>query len=255
MTRAGSLDHGGNYSALHAPSGRADHAGMTPRPLPLLLLALFAAALPAQTVVVKLLNLSDAPFGPVLVATHPTSLSPLFDPAAPPTPALQLLSEGSHSLLESAARSLSQRDPDVSFGMFDGPAPGETAVIEIPAISYYRNVSLASPLQPAGFAGFRAAAAPGGGGYRIRDVLAWEAAETVMVHRARPSPIARAWIRYRKAVIESGLPYLTPQQRLERERCVANSATCFWRLEAGHGICGDCLPPLRPDANHWHCIH
>ena len=49
-------------------------------------------------------------------------------------------------------------------------------------------------------------------------------------------------------------PSLTPLQQLERAACLEGSATCIWRLENGRGYCGDCLPPLKPNAARTHCV-
>lgn len=225
----------------------------------LLLLALLLPALPlpAQSISVRLLNLSDAPLGPVLVATHPGTLSPLFDPSDPPAPALRLFSDGAASMLESEARELARRHPHVRFGVVDGPGPGETVTVEIAATSYHRNVSLAAWLPPSGFAGFHALPAFPGLGSQRHDVPAWEAAGTVLVHRSRPSPIARAWILYRRPEPRgrsSPAPSLTPEQARERAACLEGSATCIWRLEGGRGYCSDCLPPLRPNAARTRCV-
>ena len=207
----------------------------------------------------RLLNLSDAPFGPMLVATHPGTLPPLFDPAAAPSPALQLLSEGASSLLESEARDLARRRSHVRFGAVDGPGPGESVNVEIAATSYHRNVSLVASLPGGGFAGFHRLRPSSGWGYQRYDVLGWEAAGTVLVHRSRPSPIARAWVRYdgprpAHALRRDPGPSLTALQQLERAACLADSATCIWRLEGGRGYCGDCLPPLRPNAARTYCV-
>ncbi|MDE0109913.1 MAG: hypothetical protein OXN96_19075 [Bryobacterales bacterium] len=222
-----------------------------------LLLAACAPPADAQVIAVRLLNLSDAPFGPVLVATHPYSLSPLFDPSEAPSPALRLLSEGAGSALEAEARDVARRTADIQFGVIDGPGPGETASFVMPASSYHRNISLVSPIAGGGFAGFHALRAANELISLQRDVTAWEAAETVMVHRSRPSPIARAWLLWSRpgAGRTAQEPSrLTPGQARERAACLEGSATCIWRLENGRGYCSDCLPPLRPNAARTHCI-
>lgn len=234
---------------------------MTSKPrstaLLILALALLAAPASAQSVTVRLLNLSDRPMGRVLVATHPAALSPLFDPSDPPSAALRLFSQGSASELEAEAREIAGRHPRVRFGAVDGPAPGESVTVEIAATSYHRTASLAASLA-SGFAGFSALPAPRQWPSLRHDVLAWEAAGTVLAHRSLPSPVARAWIRYHRPpsrrALSAALPQLTPRQAAERADCLRDSATCVWRLEGGRGLCADCLPPLRPSAARTHCV-
>ena len=70
----------------------------------------------AQTVTVKPLNPFDAPPGSLLVATHSSGLSPLFNPAAAPSADLQMFSLGTPALLEAEARDLAAGHPHVRFG-------------------------------------------------------------------------------------------------------------------------------------------
>ena len=215
-----------------------------------------APALDAQRISVRLLNMSDTTLGPVLVATHPASRPPLLDPSKAPTEALRQLAGGSEVMLEDETRALARRSPHINFGVMQGPGPGETARAEIRVKPYHRNVSLAASLPGGGVV----ALAPRHLRLGIRaDLPAWEVGDTVMVHRSRPSPIARVWLQYRDprpygrlAPVSS--PSLTPAQQAERERCLAGSATCIWRLERGAGLCSDCIPPLRPNAQRTHCV-
>ena len=99
------------------------------------------------------------------------------------------------------------------------------------------------------------------GQYPVRvDALAWEAGETLFVHRARNSPALRASIRYVRPQREdrrlppSWVQSLDAGQREQRAACLASSPTCAWRLEGGRGLCFDCVPPLRPDADRARCV-
>lgn len=219
------------------------------------LLALPAApAVRGQTVSVRLLNMSDEPFGPVLVATHPSHASPLLDPSEPPSEALRQLAGGSEVMLEDELEALAQRHSHVRAGRIAGPAPGQEVRAEIPVTAYHRNVSLAASLPGGGIVALAPRHLSRDGWNRV-DLLSWEVGGTAMVHRSRPSPIARAWLRYEPPRRpRRGLPSLTPAQQRERESCLAGSPTCVWRLRNGRGECIDCLPPLRPNAARTHCI-
>ena len=224
----------------------------------ILTVALAAPPLCAQRIEVRVLNMSETPFGPVLVATHPSSLSPLLDPAEAPAEALRQLAGGSEVMLESEAGALARGSSHVNFGVIQGPEPGRSTRAEIRVTSYHRNVSLAASLPGGGLVAMAPRHVSGQGGPRRVDLLAWEVGGTVLVHRSRPSPVARAWLRYkgpdRRAGRRSVPSNLTPAQAADREACLAGSATCIWRLERGTGHCGDCIPPLRPNAARTHCI-
>ena len=230
----------------------------------ILAVALAAPPLCAQRISVRLLNMSDAPFGPVLVATHPSGRSPLFDPSEAPTEALRQLASGSEVMLEDEAGALASRKAHVSFGVIQGPEPGQEVRAEIRVKPYHRNVSLAAWLPGGGLAALASSHISRQRGSNRVDLLAWEVGDTVLVHRSRPSPIARAWLRYhsperrderrRKERESPPGPELTESQRLGRERCLANSPTCVWRLEGDWSVCSDCIPPLRPNAARTHCI-
>ena len=228
----------------------------------ILSLVLCASALQAQTVTVKLLNLSEAPLGPLLVATHPSGLSPLFNPSKAPSAALRMFSLGAPALLEAEARDLADGHPLVRFGSTAGPGPGETATVEIAAPSNHSRslvrISLAVPLAPLGFAGLHGLSV---GPESRHDVLAWEADGTLLAHRSLPSPIARAWIRYNfnRRVRRQGQPsvtqpQLTAAQQADRDACLQGSPTCIWRPQGAGGFCSDCLPPLRPNAARTYCV-
>ena len=223
----------------------------------ILISALCASALQAQSVTVQPLNLSDAPPGPLLVATHPSGLSPLFNPAAAPSADLQMFSLGTPALLEAEARDLAAGHPHVRFGSTAGPGPGQSVTAEIPVTPCHRRVSLAAPLAPSGFAGFHNLPALPGAAARY-DELAWEAAGIPLARRSPSSPIARAWIRYHRPparhVLRAAPPQLTQLQAAGRAACLQDSATCIRRLEGGQGLCADCLPPLRPNAARTHCV-
>ena len=222
----------------------------------ILLAALPAApALDAQRVRVRLLNMSDEPFGPVLVATHPSRLSPLLDPSEAPTEALRLLAEGSEALLGDELEDLARRDSHVNAGRLAGPGPGQSVSAEIGVTPYHRNISLAAPLPGGGLAALAPRHVSRDGWFRV-DLPAWEVGDTASVHRSRPSPIARAWLRYESPSRRSrgSLPQLTPAQAAEREACLGVSSSCVWRLRNGRGECIDCVPPLRPNAARTHCV-
>ena len=168
----------------------------------ILAVALAAPPLCAQRISVRLLNMSETPFGPVLVATHPSHQSPLLDPSEAPTEALRQLASGSEVMLEDETRALARGSSHVNFGVIQGPEPGQSVTAEIRVTSYHRNISLAAWLPDAGLVGHRSAHVWQRGRDSAHDVLAWEAGETLMVHRSRPSPIARAWLRYDKPRID-----------------------------------------------------
>ena len=234
----------------------------SPTSLTLILsLVLCVSALQAQTVTVKLLNLSEAPLGQLLVATHPSGISPLFNPSAEPSAALRMFALGTPALLEAEARDLADGHHLVRFGSTAGPGPGETVTVEIAAPSNHRRslvrVSLAASLAPLGFAGLHNLPA---GPESRHDVLAWEADGTLLAHRSLPSPIARAWIRYnftsprRQGQPSVTQPQLTAAQQADRDACLQGSPTCIWRPQGAGGFCSDCLPPLRPNAGRTYCV-
>lgn len=218
-----------------------------------LLLLVAAVAAQAQSISVQLLNMSDTAFGPVLAVTHRGSDAPLFDPAEPPSAGLRQLAAGDHAVLEAQVRDRLGRWS--GFGTTAGPRPGQAVTFEVELRNVWRTISLAAWLPGGGFVGASGLYA-GRGETRAVDLLAWEAADTILVHRSRPSPIARARVRYvPPPAPDDGLGYLTAAQRQEREACLAESPACIWRLLEGvHGYCSDCLPPLRPNAARTHCI-
>ena len=216
-------------------------------------LILLSARGNAQSISVQLLNMSDTQFGDVLAVTNPFPFNILFDPARPPSDELRQLAAGDHAALYAATRTRLRSWS--GYGTVDGPAPGQTVTFEVdmPAL-WGRSISLAASLPGGGFVGASKAYTTSTG-VAIVDLLAWEAADTILVHRSRPSPLARAWLRYVKPpgpVYD--LPYMTAAQRQERESCLADSPTCIWRLEDGRGYCSDCVPPLRPNAARTHCV-
>ena len=229
----------------------------------LLTVALAAPPLCAQRISVRLLNMSDTTLGPVLVATHPSSQSPLLDPSEAPTEALRQLASGSEVMLEDETRALARRRPHVNFGVIQGPEPGQSTAAEIRVTSYHRNISLAAWLPGGGLVAMAPRRVSGQWGPQRVDLPAWEVGDTVLVHRSRPSPIARAWVQYERPVSpaaegarerRAASASLTPAQQARRERCLAGSPTCVWRLEGDWSVCSDCIPPLRPNAARTHCI-
>ena len=226
----------------------------------LLTVALAAPPLCAQRISVRLLNMSDTTLGPVLVATHPSSQSPLLDPSEAPAESLRQLASGSEVMLEDEIRALARGSSHVNFGVIQGPEPGQSTRAEIRVTSYHRNISLAAWLPGGGLVAMAPRHVSGQWGAQRVDLLAWEVGGTVLVHRSRPSPIARVWLRYsspepRNKYVSPRGPALTPAQQARRERCLAASPTCVWRLESnGWSVCTDCIPPLRPNAARTHCI-
>ena len=217
-----------------------------------------APALDAQRIHVRLLNMSDAPFGPVLVATHPSSQSPLLDPSEAPSESLRSMAGGSEVMLEDELEELERRHSHVRAGRLPGPEPGQAVSAEIRVTSYHRNISLAASLPGGGVAALAPRHVHGVGRFRV-DLLAWEVGDTVLVHRARPSPIARAWLQYKRPSRTSrashrASPSLTPAQQAEREQCLGAAPHCVWRLEGGAGVCIACISPLRPNAARTHCV-
>ena len=219
-------------------------------------LALLASSLAqAQRIQLRLLNISDAPFGPAVVATHPGTMSPLLNPARPPSPELRLLArDGLEAPLASSVRMLADSHPYIHAGVIPAAQPGQVVVAEIPAAAHHRNLSLAAASADGGVVGIGGAHVPDLWGVRI-DALLWDAGDTLHVHRGRPSPAARVWLSYlrpRKPL--AGLPELSTAQAQERNACLAQSPTCVWRLDRGAGLCANCVPPLRPNAARTHCV-
>jgi len=228
------------------------------------LMALLATpAAQAQRIQLRLLNMSDIPFGPVVVATHPATLSPLMNASEAPSPSLRTFaSSGDAGVLLERARRLGGYVHRLGFlshahvqaGRIPDVPPGQAVTAEIPVAAHYRNVSLAGRLGPGAIVGFGATHVPGETGVRT-DVLAWEVGDRLIVHRTVNSPVARVWLRYlRPRAPLAGLPALTAAQARERSECLAASPTCVWRLERGAGLCADCVPPLRPNAARTHCV-
>ena len=228
-----------------------------------LIAAILLAALPAapaahgQRVSVRLLNISDVPFGTVHVAAHPSHQSPLLDPARPPGDPLRLLAEGSDALIEAEARDSAGSRAHVHAGTMPGPGPGETVTGEIPVTPYHRNLSLVAHLPGRGVAGMASRHI----GRSLRsDVLAWAVGETLAVHPERNSPVARVWLTYRgpdrrgDRRYAAAAPQLTAAQRQEREQCLQAADHCVWRIERGAGVCIACIDPLRPNAQRTHCV-
>lgn len=223
-----------------------------------LLLAACAPPADAQSLQVSLINLTGQAVGPVLLLSHPSAQDPLLDPSEPPSEALKAFAAGQPALLAEEIAERAGSDRSAWSGTIQSLPPGQRVGIEIRAESYHRNLSLAAALPGGGIAGFGRTHA---GQYPVRvDALAWEAGETLIVHRARNSPALRAWIRYVRPQREerrlppSWVQSLDAGQREQRAACLASSPTCAWRLEGGRGLCFDCVPPLRPDADRARCV-
>lgn len=212
----------------------------------------------AQSLQVSLLNLTGQAVGPVFLLSHPALQDPLLDPSEPPSEALKAFAAGQPAMLAGEIAAHAGGSRHAWSGTIQSLPPGERVGVEIRTQSYHRNLSLAAALPGGGIAGIGQAFV---GQYPVRvDALAWEAGETLIVHRTQNSPALRVSIRYVRPQREDRRPppswvqSLDAGQREQRAACLASSPTCAWRLEGGRGLCFDCVPPLRPDADRARCV-